>query len=138
MGRSCKEQDCLDKRKGKLSGQKRHINCQEACHGRSVCGTLAAFLPHSFIQHVLLELPRDEGNKHVIVWNGCVAIIDIVHLSQGVFSHSLSEYAITACLYFAKRMPELQANQKAGKWDQLIVEELKCVLDCSAHFLARC
>jgi len=44
---------------------------------------------------------------------------------QGTFSHSLAEYALTSCLYFAKCIPQLQANQRANKWEPLYVEELR-------------
>lgn len=48
---------------------------------------------------------------------------------QGAFSHSLAEYAMTACLYFAKCIQELQANHKKGKWEPLYVEELRLDAD---------
>ena len=50
---------------------------------------------------------------------------------QGAFSHSLAEYAMTSCLYFAKCIQELQANQKAGAWKKLYVEELRQALNAS-------
>ena len=48
---------------------------------------------------------------------------------QGTFSGSLAEYAIAACMWFAKRLPELWANQCASKWTKLTVEELRCKIN---------
>eukprot|EP00803_Ostreobium_quekettii_P005466 evm.model.scf_219.9 EVM.evm.TU.scf_219.9 scf_219:83670-88488(-) len=45
--------------------------------------------------------------------------------AQGAYSHSLAEYAITACNWFAKDLPRMRAAQKAKKWDVFDVEELR-------------
>ena len=44
---------------------------------------------------------------------------------QGSFSHSLAEYTLAACNWFAKDFPRLRAQQKARKWAPFNVEELK-------------
>lgn len=46
---------------------------------------------------------------------------------QGNFSHSLAEYTLTACNWFAKDLPRLRAQQKARQWKPFDVEELRCV-----------
>jgi phosphoglycerate dehydrogenase-like enzyme len=43
---------------------------------------------------------------------------------RGAFAPSLGEFAITGCLFFAKKMRELLAAQATGKWAQFDVEEL--------------
>lgn len=48
-------------------------------------------------------------------------------MHQGPYSHSLAEWAITACSYFAKDLPRLKAQQKDRKWEPYFVEELRCV-----------
>ena len=45
--------------------------------------------------------------------------------ARGVYSHSLAEYALTCCSWFAKDLPRMRASQKAGKWDKYDVEELR-------------
>ena len=42
---------------------------------------------------------------------------------QGSFSHSLAEYTLAACNWFAKDFPRLRAQQKARKWEPFNVEE---------------
>ena len=44
---------------------------------------------------------------------------------QGSFSHSLAEYTLAACNWFAKDFPRLRAQQKARKWEPFNVEELR-------------
>ncbi len=44
---------------------------------------------------------------------------------QGSFSHSLAEYTLAACNWFAKDFPRLRAQQKAKKWEPFNVEELR-------------
>lgn len=46
-------------------------------------------------------------------------------LLQGSFSHSLAEYTLAACNWFAKDFPRLRAQQKAKKWEPFDVEELR-------------
>lgn len=47
-------------------------------------------------------------------------------MEQGNFSHSLAEYTLAACNWFAKDFPRLRAQQKAKKWEPFDVEELRC------------
>ena len=44
---------------------------------------------------------------------------------QGSFSHSLAEYTLAACNWFAKDFPRLRAQQKAKNWEPFNVEELR-------------
>jgi phosphoglycerate dehydrogenase-like enzyme len=43
---------------------------------------------------------------------------------RGVFARSLGEFALTSMLFFAKRVREMLANQAAGKWVDLTIEEI--------------
>ena len=43
---------------------------------------------------------------------------------SGVFSQSLGEFALAAILYFAKDFPRMIRNQRAGRWEQFLVEEI--------------
>ncbi len=43
---------------------------------------------------------------------------------RGVFARSLGEFALTSMLFFAKRLREMVANQAAGKWVDLTIEEI--------------
>jgi phosphoglycerate dehydrogenase-like enzyme len=43
---------------------------------------------------------------------------------SGVFSQALGEFAIAAILYFAKDFSRMHRNQKAGRWEQFLVEEI--------------
>lgn len=45
--------------------------------------------------------------------------------AKGNYSHSLAEYALTSCLWFAKELPRLRAQQKQHKWEPFCVEELR-------------
>lgn len=45
--------------------------------------------------------------------------------AKGVFSSSLAEYVIGACLWFAKDFPRMRASQQAKKWDHYQVDELR-------------
>ena len=42
----------------------------------------------------------------------------------GVFSQALGEFALAAILYFAKDFPRMLRNQKAGRWEQFLVDEI--------------
>ncbi len=42
----------------------------------------------------------------------------------GVFSQSLGEFALAAILYFAKDFPRMLRNQRAGRWEQFLVDEI--------------
>ncbi|MGC1463394.1 MAG: D-2-hydroxyacid dehydrogenase [Terracidiphilus sp.] len=43
---------------------------------------------------------------------------------SGVFSPSLGEFALAAILYFAKDFPRMLRNQRAGRWEQFLVDEI--------------
>ncbi|CAL8467553.1 g7091 [Coccomyxa elongata] len=45
--------------------------------------------------------------------------------AKGNFSHSLAEYTLAACNWFAKDLPRLRAQQKAKQWTPFDVEELR-------------
>ncbi|GBF97360.1 D-isomer specific 2-hydroxyacid dehydrogenase [Raphidocelis subcapitata] len=45
--------------------------------------------------------------------------------AKGVYSHSLAEYALTCCSWFAKDFPRLIAAKDAKNWDPYDVEELR-------------
>lgn len=44
--------------------------------------------------------------------------------SSGIFSESLGEFALAAILYFAKDIPRMLRNQRAGRWEQFDVDEI--------------
>ena len=48
-----------------------------------------------------------------------------LHSLQGSYSHSLAEWALAACTWFAKQLPRLKANQEAGTWEKFYVQELR-------------
>ena len=48
-------------------------------------------------------------------------------VSQGAYSHSLAEWALTACSWFAKDLPRLKRQQKDKNWEPYYVEELRLV-----------
>ena len=50
----------------------------------------------------------------------------VLDVGQGNFSHSLAEYTLAACNWFAKDFPRLRAQQKARQWKPFDVEELRC------------
>jgi phosphoglycerate dehydrogenase-like enzyme len=43
---------------------------------------------------------------------------------RGAYKRALAEFVIAGAMYFAKNMPRLLADQKAGKWEQFYMEEL--------------
>eukprot|EP00882_Tetradesmus_deserticola_P009275 GHRQ01009786.1.p1 GENE.GHRQ01009786.1~~GHRQ01009786.1.p1 ORF type:complete len:398 (+),score=168.14 GHRQ01009786.1:291-1484(+) len=45
--------------------------------------------------------------------------------AKGVYSHSLAEYALTCCSWFAKDFPRLLAAKAARSWEPYDVEELR-------------
>ncbi|KAK9824989.1 hypothetical protein WJX81_004929 [Elliptochloris bilobata] len=45
--------------------------------------------------------------------------------AKGNFSHSIAEWALTACLFFAKDVRRLQAAKAVQKWEPYAVEELR-------------
>ncbi|KAI8474809.1 MAG: D-isomer specific 2-hydroxyacid dehydrogenase [Monoraphidium minutum] len=45
--------------------------------------------------------------------------------AKGVYSHSLAEYALTCCSWFAKDFPRMLAAKAAHQWDPYDVEELR-------------
>lgn len=50
---------------------------------------------------------------------------------QGAFSHSLAEWALTACSWFGKDLPRLKAQQQDRNWEPYFVEELRYFLQCT-------
>lgn len=75
---------------------------------------------------------RNDGHAHPHQWWWC-------ENAQGNFSHSLAEYTLAACNWFAKDLPRLRAQQKAKEWIPFDVEELRCVLwyfKCIAYMCA--
>ena len=65
------------------------------------------------------------GVDHIV----CPEIVDnddiILTNARGVFSSSLAEYVIQACMYFAKDIPRLIRQQQQKNWDKFMVTELK-------------
>ena len=51
----------------------------------------------------------------------------IVSNAKGVYSHSLAEYALTCCNWFAKDLRRMRAAQSRSEWDPFDVEELRGV-----------
>ncbi|CAD7695379.1 unnamed protein product, partial [Ostreobium quekettii] len=49
----------------------------------------------------------------------------IITNAQGSFSHSLAEWTLAACNWFAKDLPRMRASQKMKKFDPFEVEELR-------------
>ncbi|KAL3131826.1 hypothetical protein ABBQ38_007540 [Trebouxia sp. C0009 RCD-2024] len=45
--------------------------------------------------------------------------------AKGAYSHSLAEWALTACSWFAKDLPRLKRQQKDRNWEPYYVEELR-------------
>jgi phosphoglycerate dehydrogenase-like enzyme len=45
--------------------------------------------------------------------------------AKGSFSEALAEYALTACLYFAKDLPRLLRQKGVKQWEKYTVRELK-------------
>lgn len=45
--------------------------------------------------------------------------------AKGVYSHSLAEYALTCCNWFAKDIRRMRASQSRSEWDPFDVEELR-------------
>lgn len=45
--------------------------------------------------------------------------------AKGVYSHSLAEYALTCCSWFAKDFPRMLRAKAAAEWDPYEVEELR-------------
>lgn len=84
------------------------------------------------LPHILAQMPQ-------LVWfHSCWAGMDNslcrelvdnpktkVTNAKGVFSSSLAEYAIAACLHFSKEIPRLMANKKNRTWDKFVVKELR-------------
>lgn len=58
--------------------------------------------------------------------------------ARGVYSHSLAEYALSCCLWFAKDLPRMRAAQKGKQWDQYEVEELRGALLATFAFVQVC
>jgi hypothetical protein len=50
----------------------------------------------------------------------------VLRRAQGCYSHSLAEYAITACSWFAKDLRRMRLAQRDRRWAPFDVEELRC------------
>lgn len=59
----------------------------------------------------------------------CPEIVDNEDITltnaKGVFSHSLAEYVMFACSYFAKDLPRLRRAQESATWDKFQVSDLR-------------
>lgn len=59
----------------------------------------------------------------------CKELVDNPNITvtnaKGVFSSSLAEYTIAACLHFSKDVPRLMSNKQEKKWDKFVVKELR-------------
>lgn len=55
----------------------------------------------------------------------------IVTNAKGVYSHTLAEYALTCCNWFAKDIRRMRASQSKSVWDPFDVEELRGAVTCS-------
>ena len=58
----------------------------------------------------------------IVVVTGGFSVFGVV---QGAYSHSLAEWALTACSWFAKDLPRLKRQQKDRNWEPYYVEELR-------------
>lgn len=58
--------------------------------------------------------------------------------AKGVYSHSLAEYALTCCSWFAKDLPRMRAAQKRGEWDAFEVEELRGANPAALRMFVKC
>jgi phosphoglycerate dehydrogenase-like enzyme len=65
------------------------------------------------------------GVEHLL----CPEIIDNPDITltnaRTVFSHSLAEYVILSCLYFAKDLPRMMKSQVEHKWDKFKVRDIR-------------
>lgn len=57
---------------------------------------------------------------------------------QGAYSHSLAEWALTACSWFAKDLPRLKRQQKDRNWEPYYVEELRQAVQLPSTMAAVC
>ena len=61
--------------------------------------------------------------------SSAVDMVPALHLmvlvAQGAYSHSLAEWALTACSWFGKDLPRLKRQQKERNWESYYVEELR-------------
>lgn len=65
-----------------------------------------------------------------------VCMPDCLAMVQGAYSHSLAEWALTACSWFAKDLPRLKQQQKDRNWEPYFVEELRQAIQlCQALLL---
>ncbi|KAK9866561.1 hypothetical protein WJX84_010448 [Apatococcus fuscideae] len=91
--------------------------------------------PHASSKALLQELwPKLSNVKWIhscsagvesLLWPDLIKSDVAVTNARGAFSHSLAEWAITSCSWFAKDLPRMRANQKAHKWAPYDVEELR-------------
>ncbi|KAK9842741.1 hypothetical protein WJX74_001639 [Apatococcus lobatus] len=91
--------------------------------------------PHTSSKALLQELwPKMPNLKWIhsctagveaLLWPELIESDVAVTNARGAFSHSLAEWAITACSWFAKDLPRMRRNQKAHSWESYEVEELR-------------
>ena len=100
----------------------------EAFASALLCQAVVALLVISALQ----PRPHIDGDVHAARHSystGQVgAALNVNTPVQGNYSHSLAEWALTACNWFAKELPRVRAQQKSKHWGQLYVEELRWVL----------
>ena len=59
--------------------------------------------------------------------------------AKGVYSHSLAEYTLACCLWFAKDFPRIRKAQAEQRWAPFDVEELRgAVSHDSCHSFTLC
>ncbi|KIY93109.1 hypothetical protein MNEG_14853 [Monoraphidium neglectum] len=64
------------------------------------------------------------GLEHLL-FPGLVESPVVLTNAKGVYSHSLAEYSLTCCSWFAKDFPRLLAAKADRRWDPYDVEELR-------------
>jgi phosphoglycerate dehydrogenase-like enzyme len=64
------------------------------------------------VEHLLC--PEIVNNPEIVLTN-----------AKGVYSWSLSEYVIQACLHFAKDIPRIMKRKEEKVWDKFFVKEIK-------------
>jgi phosphoglycerate dehydrogenase-like enzyme len=74
------------------------------------------------------------GVEH-LMFPGLVSSNVTLTNAKGVYSHSLAEYALTCCNWFAKDLPRMRAAQKLREWDPFDVEELRGIASLPFNIL---
>jgi len=67
---------------------------------------------------------RSAGVDHLL-FPALVESPVVVTNAQGQYSSSLAEYCMLGCLFFAKDVQRLQAQQREAKWEKFVVKELR-------------